>query len=339
MTRIQANFVLLLAAALWGSGNVFQKMVLEHIDSFTVTAVRGLLAALCVLPLVWWEIRGKARLAPADMDLLLSSAALFAVGMILSQIGFGTTSVTNAGFIVNMSAVMAPLLSIVLFRVAPRAVVWPAAAATVAGAALISGGAPTPFAVGDGYCLLAAAAYSLWVLQIGIFVQRTGRAMTAAFAQFAVTGAAGLGLSLVVPLGPITAADAMAAVPYLLYLGIVSMCLGFLLSTIAQRFAPAPDVAILISAESVFGAVAALMLLGEVWTDGMVAGGTLIMLGVIIVSLPDGSFAWLTGPGAPVLVPRPMVPVTLLSPVTGASDGISRRPFRAEADPAIAQAL
>lgn len=83
----QANLMLLLAAALWGAGNVAQKTVLEHIDPFSAVGLRCLIASLLIAPLVAAE---RARPAPGWMASLLRVAGPFALAMALQQAAIST---------------------------------------------------------------------------------------------------------------------------------------------------------------------------------------------------------------------------------------------------------
>lgn len=46
MSKVQANCLLLLAAAFWGFGNVAQKNVLDHLDPLSAVGMRCLIAGL-----------------------------------------------------------------------------------------------------------------------------------------------------------------------------------------------------------------------------------------------------------------------------------------------------
>ena len=309
MTRARANLILLLAAALWGSGNVAQKTVLDHLGSFTVVGMRGLLAAVVVLPIALAEVRRTRPYAPGDWRLLASVALLFALGTILSQLGFSGTSVTNAGFLINTSTVFTPILALIVYRVRPRAVVWPAVVVTMAGIWLLGGASVASLSRGDGLCVLAAATYALWIIQIGVLVQRTGRPVLAALGQFAVAGVLGLGIGLGTE--SISAANLLAAAPDLVFLGVVSTGAGFLLAAIAQQHTPAADASILMSAESLFGALAATLILGEALTPVRMLGAGLLLVAIILVQLPD----WQPRPAAETQSPaRRSHPAALPSP-------------------------
>ncbi len=57
MTRIQANLVLLLAAAIWGGGFVAQSTAMASIGPFWFVGLRFAIAALAVLPFALMETR------------------------------------------------------------------------------------------------------------------------------------------------------------------------------------------------------------------------------------------------------------------------------------------
>jgi drug/metabolite transporter (DMT)-like permease len=322
MTRFSANLVLLLAAAIWGGCNVAQQTVLEHMGPVTVSGVRCLFAALVVMPIALYESPARARFTSGDWVLLGSIVTSFSAGLILAQIGFGGTSVTNAGFLINTGTVMTPILAWLLFRASPRWITGPAAAATLAGVWLLGGASWTELRWGDGVCLISAAAYSLWIVLMSTLATRTGRPLAITAIQFAGTAAIGLTVGLLTE--PFDWSGFLAALPQLLLLGIVSTGGAFLLSAIAQQYTPASDAAILMSAESLFGALAAVLLLGESLSPIRMLGAGLLLAAIILVQLPDWRPRWRTEtvrPARPtrrVLGPsqasgrirRPMAPLT-----------------------------
>ena len=290
MTRFQANLVLLLAAALWGSGNVAQKLVLEHLGPLTTVGFRGVLAALVVLPLAWRENRRARRFTADDLWLTARMSILFVLGTVLSQVAYGGTTVTNAGFLTNTSTIVTPILVFMVTRIAPGRMVWMSALMTLAGIWLLGGGSWATLTWGDGVSLAAALAYSMWIIDMCKLAQSTGRPSAAAFIQFVVTAIAGCAIGL--PLEPVTMDGFIAASPYLLYLGVVSTGLGFALSAIAQACTPAAEAGILMSGESLFGALAAALLLGERLGPTTGFGAALIFGAIVLVQLPQDLLVW-----------------------------------------------
>ena len=148
---------------------------------------------------------------------------------------------------------------------------------------MMSSGAIEPFAPGDFIGLASAALYSLWFVRLGTLVCETGRSGLVALAQFMLAGFAALLLGLAME--NVTRDSLEAASTDLLLLGILGTGLPFGLQAIAQKYVTAPAAAILISSESVFGAAAAAILLGERLTPGMWAGAALVLLSIIALQI------------------------------------------------------
>lgn len=276
MRRLHANLLLLLAAALWGFGNVAQKTVLEHLDAFSAVGLRCLIAALIVLP---WALVYGAPKAKGFWLSLGRVSAFFCIAIALQQYAYLETTVTNASFLVNTATVMTPLAAWLMFGERPTFIIVLAASATMLGILLLVGELNSA-SRGDLVALLSAVCYALWMVELGRHMRLHGDALTAAGVQFLLAamvtlpvGAMGGGLSI----------DAVvAAAPELLVLGIFSTAIAFGIQTLAQRFTPASHAAVIVSAESVFGAIGGAFFLGERLSAS--AGlGAAIVLGAILL--------------------------------------------------------
>ncbi|MBN9073201.1 MAG: DMT family transporter [Rhizobiales bacterium] len=276
MSRMQANFLLLVAAAMWGFGNVAQKTVLDHLDPSSAVAMRCLIGGLLILPLVARE-RG-IRTERGYWISLARVVASFAVALMIQQMSYFSASVTNASFLVNTATVMTPLAAWLLMGEQPTRTVWFAAAATMAGALLLCGGLSS-VGRGDLTALLSAVCYALWMVELGRHMQAHGRPFTVAAAQF--LGAAALALPFGLAYGNLSPDSVAEAGRELIVLGVFSTALAFGFQTAAQRFTPASHAAVIVSAEGAFGGLGAALFLGErVSPTG--ALGAAIILGAIL---------------------------------------------------------
>jgi drug/metabolite transporter (DMT)-like permease len=130
LSRSQANILLLLAAVIWGSTFVIQKLVFigdSQLELFTFTALRFGLGALVVLPFAWHE--SVKAYEPINGQTLVVFACIGAVlfgALVLQQIGINLTSVTNAGFLTGLYVIIVPGLALVLFRKHSHWSAWPA---------------------------------------------------------------------------------------------------------------------------------------------------------------------------------------------------------------------
>lgn len=276
MRRAQANGLLLLAALLWGAGNVAQKTVLEDIGPFTAVGLRCLIAALVLAPFFAPAI---AIPKAGEIKCAAMVIATFAVAVTLYQMASGLTTVTNTGFLVNTSTVITPIAAWLLLRLRTGYMVWPAAGLTLLGAFMMSGEIFVRLNPGDALAIAAAFFYSLWMIYLGQFVTRHGHAGLITLAQFVLTGLACLAIGL--NFEPVSIAGLRAAVPELLMLGVVSTGMGYLLQAIAQGYTSASEAAVIVSGEAIFGALCAFILLGETLNNYGLIGAALIIGGIV----------------------------------------------------------
>lgn len=314
MPRVTASLALLAAALCWGAGNVANKTVLNHLGPLTVVGLRCALATLVMAPFALRELR-----ANRDCDWLPSAfrvSLLFAAALILQQFAYVSTSVTNASFLVNTATIMTPAFAWFAFGVRPQAAIVCAAPMTLLGAFLMARAsfAPNVLNVGDLLCLASAVAYAAWMVALGAHAMTHGRPLATTVMQFGTTAVLVLPVAMLAE--PLAGGALSAAWLDLVILGLVSTAVAFGLMTWAQRYVAASTASILTSAESLFGAAGAYLLLNERTPLVGIFGAGLILAAIVLVALGDKAAS------APEPVQRkPMVPPPLHLPAT------TSRPF------------
>lgn len=274
--------MLLLAALCWGASNVAQKTVLEHLGPYTANGIACLIGGSALWPLALREKRRFTTLSPNGWRLILVISLLFTAAATLSQIGYGGTSVSNASFMVNVDTVLAPFCVWALVGERPPSLIYMALPATLAGTIAMSGFGMTTLAWGDGACLAAACAYALWLPLAGKFITTYGRPIFLTAVANLVCGAVCMTIGVIEE--PQSTAAYVECLPDLLLLGIVSKAVAFVLVAVAQGRVSSAVAAIVVSTESVFGAVFAHFLLSEnLGTTGIVGAG-LILSGSLFVN-------------------------------------------------------
>lgn len=284
MTRVQANLLLLLAAAIWGGGFVAQSTAMKTIGPFWFIGLRFAIAALATLPFALLEAR-KAKVATNRRHLglyLLIGLALFG-GASTQQIGLQTTTVTNSSFITGLYVIFVPLIAVFFLRRSPHWVIWPGAIMAVSGIYLLSGGQLSSLTVGDLLTVVCAIFWSVQITLAGTTVDETGRPLALSSAQFAFTAVCALIIATIFE--PIRLTDIRAAAPEILYVGIFSSGVAFVLQVIAQRYTTPSQAAIFLSAEALFGATLAALLLGESMPPLGYAGCALMFTAMLVVEL------------------------------------------------------
>jgi drug/metabolite transporter (DMT)-like permease len=170
-----------------------------------------------------------------------------------------------------------------MLRQRPTACVAVAATMTVVGAMLLSGGMSGSLNNGDVAAILSGACYAVWMVEVERHAKRHGRPLATAAAQF--LSAALILIPLGGMYGNLSASAAWKAGPELLVLGIFSTAVGFTLQTIAQRFTLASHAAVMVSAECVFGAAGAALVLGERISAVAALGAALIFAAIVYLAL------------------------------------------------------
>ncbi|HEV7305525.1 DMT family transporter [Ensifer sp.] len=284
MTRIQANLFLLISGAIWGAGFVAQSTAMDAISPLWFITLRFAIAALVALPLAVMETKRAAepvKLATVR-NFIFIGLALFA-GAVTQQFGLLDTSVTNSGFLTGLYVVFVPVLMVVFLRRKPHWIIWPGAMMALFGIFLLSGGTLSALTGGDYLTILCALFWAIQMLLIGLFAPSSGRPMLLSMTQFAVCAV--LGFVFAISTETLSLAAIEGALFEILYAGIFSSGVAFILQVVGQRYTTAPQAAIFLSSEALFAALFGVLLLGEVITPVGYAGCAIIFAAMLAVEL------------------------------------------------------
>ena len=284
MTRVQANLVLLLAAAIWGGGFVAQSTAMASIGPLWFVGLRFAIATIVVLPFVWLEARKATKPLGrrAKLGFCAVGLVLFA-GASTQQVGLLTTTVTNSSFLTGLYVVFVPVISVIVFRRYPHWIIWPAALLALAGIFLLSGGRLDRLTSGDLLSILCAFFWAIQILLAGLFVSESGRPLALSVTQFAVCSLCCLAVAAITE--PISFAAISGSLAEILYVGIVSSGLAFVLQVIGQRYTTAPQAAIMLSSEALFGSLLGALVLGETLPSAGYIGCAMLFAAMLLVEI------------------------------------------------------
>jgi drug/metabolite transporter (DMT)-like permease len=254
--------MLVAIAAIWGLAFVFQKTAMDHVGPYTFLALRAVIAALILAPIALFYENGNRPQRPNAAFWLIAIAGgfTFFVGGILQQIGLVTATVTNTGFLTGLYVVITPLLMWLVLSRPPGIIIWIAVALAFAGTWMLGGGTVGGFSWGDWLVVFSSFFWASHMLVI----EHSGRhARPIAFTaiQFAVVAlVSGIGALL---LETPSIDTLLAAAPEIAYVGVLSSALTFTLLAVAMRHTNAAEATIIVSTETVFAAIAGVLLLSE----------------------------------------------------------------------------
>jgi drug/metabolite transporter (DMT)-like permease len=299
--HLRANLLMLVAAMIWGSAFVAQRLSFDAIGPFLFTGLRFLLGACvvlvllaCVRPLTAAakpRVEGQspaplpapspASSSPVRSTLLRDGTWLglvLAIAISVQQIGMQYTKIANAGFISSLYVVVVPLMGVVL-RHQTALGTWLGAALAAVGMYFLSVDEHFSMLYGDWYQLAGALVISVQVVLVGRFARRHDP-LVLALVQFVVCGLICSAIALA--LEPVRAADIVRAAPTILYGGALSVGVAYTIQVVAQKDAAPAHAAVIFSMEGVFAAFAGWLVLGETLTARAVFGCVLMLIGLIV---------------------------------------------------------
>lgn len=284
MSRPMANLLLLLAGAIWGMGFVAQSTAMDAIGPFLFIGLRFLVASIVVAPFAIHEMRAATTpVSRSSRRGFVAIGVTLFVGMALQQVGLLTTSVTNSGFLTGLYVIFTPVITLLVLRLKPHVLVWPAVLMTFAGIWLLAGGQAAPLNSGDYLTIGCAVLWAIQLILVGRFASESNRPYTLSLSQFVITAFFGLAIALAIE--PLDLAAITTALPEILFAGVFASGIAFTLQVVAQRYTTAPQAAIFLSTESLFAALFGAIVLGEIILPIGYLGGLLIFLAILLVEI------------------------------------------------------
>ncbi len=279
------GFYLLLAAVFWGSGFVSQSYALRVLPPLALVLLRYVTASLALLPVAFVSVRGRTDKNRIFMDCArtgLICGIPMSVAMILQQTGLGDTGAGKGAFLSSLYVVFAPLIGIILKKsVSER--VWAAVGLSVAGSFLLCVKEGFSLSRGDILVILCAV---LFAIQIHVYerVGDNGFPLVHSFFTELTTCVVAFVLMLIGKQVPTWQQIVSAALP-VLYTGLFPGSVADTCAILGQRSTSASVAALLMSLESVSGALFGVLILHETMTVREIIGCVLIFSGVLLVQL------------------------------------------------------
>ena len=273
----------ILTSILWGSAFVAQDMGMDFIGPHTFNVGRFLVGFLTLLPFFLFFEFKKIKKKNIDnkkvVSYLLLLGFILGVGQALQQISLIYTDVANTGVFTVMYVLIVPFISYFIFSKKIHWSVWPAVALCVIGGLLLSELKNISVRYGDMLGILSAFCWAFHIIYIrktvDFFNFPIAIAMSQCFVAFLFTI-----LPMMIYENPLLT-NIFKDSYEILYVGILSSGLAFLLQTYTlQNLTPAPA-AIIFSLEGVFAAVFAWLILDQFLNELKILGISLILFAVV----------------------------------------------------------
>lgn len=292
--KLLGNSFLLLAATIWGSAFVAQRVGMDYVGPLTFNAVRFWMAAAFLVPVTFLSGKWERRVAdPSKPVETKPQKPLFIAGIIcgiilfsgstLQQFGLVFTTAGKAGFITALYIILVPIFGLVI-KHRPGYKSWIGVGVGSLGLYFLTITESLTIARGDFIVLIGAGFWALHVLFIDHFGPKVDP-IKLSMIQFAVCALLStFGMFLFED--PSWHAIGTGIVP-ILYAGVLSGGVGFTCQILGQRHTSPTIASLLLSMESVFSAIFGNLILHEVMSDRELLGCGLMFIAIIVSQLPS----------------------------------------------------
>ena len=288
MSKTASLLSALFCTFIWGTTFIAQDTGMDGIGPFTFNAVRFLVGFLAIIPLVFiFEVKkfkSELKLDSKTFAILsfLIGLSLF-LGSALQQVALLYTDVANAAFFTIFYVPMVPIIIFLFKKKTIHWSVWPSVVLCLIGGYLLTNFYDATVRLGDTLVILGALFWSTHIIFTGIIVTKYNLPLTIGAVQTLIVALFSFIIGLIYE--EFILKNILKEIDSILYAGILSGGLAFILQIYAQKnITPAPA-AIIFSLEGVFATIAAWFLLDQILGINNLLGCLFILSGVLLSQL------------------------------------------------------
>jgi drug/metabolite transporter (DMT)-like permease len=273
---IIADFSLMLIALFWGLGFVAMKDALESFSPFWLLTLR-FFSGTALMALIF--IKRLRSLSRDDLKAGSIIGLFLFLGFATQTVGLKYTTPGKQAFLTATYVVIVPFLSWIFRRKSPGLLSFLSSAICLAGMAMLTLQGGQAANLGDLLTLTCALFFACHILAIEHFA-RDRDPIILAVIQIGIVGLLSFPMALSFETWTgFGGGDGLGSIAFTV---IFCTVLAFIVQNTAQKFTPSTHTAIIMSMESVFGALAGIYFLGEIFTARMAAGCGLIFFAVLL---------------------------------------------------------
>jgi len=276
MNRFKGEMGLILVSIVWGSGFIATAIGLDYMSTYETLAGRFLVAGLLLGVFNFRKIRSISR-KTLKRGMILG-VFLF-TAFVLQTLGLEFTTASKNAFLTAVGVAVVPFIGYLFHKRALVRMDIIRAAVAMTGVGLISFQWSGGVNIGDFLSFLCAFAFALHIFYTGEFMEEED-ALTLTMVQMITAFV--LSMTAVAVRGDSLLGQDPRGYLAVLYLGIFSTTICFLVMTISQKYTKPARAAVIMSTESLFAMVFSILILHEAVTVRMIFGALVIFLAIVL---------------------------------------------------------
>ena len=259
MSKTVSLLSALLCTLIWGTTFIAQDTGMDDIGPFTFNAVRFFIGFLAVAPLAFIFERNKILKSLKKGKKIFTNLAILIglslfLGSALQQVALIYTDVANAAFFTIFYVPMVPFIIFFMYKKPIHWSIWPSVFLCVMGGYLLTNFYSATVRIGDTLVIIGAFFWSTHIIFTGKIIEDYNLPLTIGAIQTLIVASLSLAVGLIFE--DFIWSNILKEKFQILYAGVLSGGLAFVLQIYAQKnIAPAPS-AIIFSLEGVFATIA-----------------------------------------------------------------------------------
>lgn len=276
MKRYKGEIILLLTSIMWGGGFIATKFSLGSMTPLQVMTIRFLIATIILCSVFFNQLKqiSKSTLKKGT----LAGFFLF-VGFVFQTVGLKYTTISNNAFLSAIAVIFVPIIGIFLGRKIDRYGIIGTILTVIGIAFLTINGSLTSINIGDVLTILGAMFYAIQILLVDMFAKEED---VTVFTIVQITMCFLFSLITMLIRGDLSFNITFNSGGGVIYLAVFSTAIGLFLQVLGQKSTTETRAAIIMSTESVFGTIFAIILLNQALTIKVIIGCIIIFIAIII---------------------------------------------------------
>ena len=295
MSKSLSIFSALICTIIWGTTFIAQDTGMRVIGPYVFNGVRFFVGFLVLIPFyLLLEKKNTYKEVSKNKNKFIYLSILIGLflflGTVFQQVALLYTDVANAAFFTIFYVPMVPIIVFFLFKKNIHWSVWPSVILCVIGGYLLTNFYDATVRLGDTLVIIGAIFWSLHIIFIGKIIEEFDAPILIGLIQTIIVSTCSIILALIFE--DFIIKNILDQKVQILYAGILSGGIAFVLQIYAQKnISPAPA-AIIFSLEGVFATIAAWIILSQILNINNILGCCFILVGVLISQLlPEINFS------------------------------------------------
>lgn len=290
--RLRGNILLFIAAFIWGTAFVGQRLGVNYLHGCTFNGIRSFIGCIALLPVIFFMDNKEKKQGTYKKDHL---PTLITGGIVCGIFLFWASTAQTvalvdadegkAGFMTTLYLIIVPILGIFTGK-RVKLIVWISALFAAVGMYFLCMERETGFAFDKSELLLLMCAFvfSFHILAVDHFSPRVNGVKLSCI-QFFVVGCISLVYMIFVDKPSLE--DILKCVGPLLYLGVMSSGIAYTLQIVAQKDTEPAVASIIMSMESLFALLAGAAFSKVMPSARALIGCALMMVAILLVQMPQ----------------------------------------------------